>query len=159
MQLPGRGFYALLFPAKTQHRCSRCRGHSLTSSTGTPEQSRPAPIAPSRHGAVGEASRAQLWDDPIHFAVSMGAPSSAAAAAPVLSALFAPLCLPAHIWPGCFHIPLRFENHPPGMEITKTQSDRHHMNHHPISGVSPKLSFYSSLFSCVKTHLFVRFRR
>lgn len=140
MQLPGRGFYALLFPVKTQHKCSRCCGHSLTSSTGTPEQSSSAPIAPSWHSAVGEASHAPLWDDPIHFAAFLGALSSSAAA-PVLSALFAPLCLPAHIWPGCFHIPLRFENRPPGMEITKTQSDRHHMNHHPISAVFPKLSF------------------
>lgn len=67
-----------------------------------------------------------------------------------------------HIWPGCFHLPLCFGNGRPVSPRNtnyKNTAWRAPCELPPISGVFPKLSFYSSLFCCVKTDLFIRFQR
>lgn len=48
---------------------------------------------------------------------------------------------------------------PKGMQITKIQPGGHNVNYRPLAVVFPDLSFYSPLFCCVKTDLFIGFQR
>lgn len=80
MQLPGQGFYALLFPKKTRCRCSRCLGHIFLSAPGAPEQTAPLFHRPARHGQ-GRSWARTCWVR--HFPFSLpGAPRTVPRRAP-----------------------------------------------------------------------------